>query len=709
MHSVRFAAAVLALPLQGQEPVHENRLAHETSPYLLQHKNNPVDWYPWGDEAWQRARDEDKVVFLSIGYSACHWCHVMEHESFEDPKIAALLNDKFVNIKVDREERPDLDDIYMTAVTAMTGNGGWPMTVFLSPTGKPFFGGTYFPPEDRHGMPGFRRVIEHVDNLWNTRREEVDKASADLARHLREQLRPEPNPGDPELAFLATAAANSLARYDAEHGGFAYPPRHAPKFPHGSELRVLLRSHARSGEREPLAAAEHTLRRMREGGMYDQLAGGFHRYSTDREWLVPHFEKMLYDNALLVPAYAEAFRLTGDSFYADVVRDVLDYLLREMQDDAGGFYSTTDADSEGVEGKFFVWQKDEIEQLLGEDAALACAYWGVSEAGNWEHTNVLHIAQPLAAAAQAVGLEVDDAAARIERARATLLAARASRVPPGTDDKVLAAWNGMAIAACAIGHQVTGDERYLAAGRRAAEFVLREMRVEGRLRRVWRRGEARLTAYLEDYAFLADGLLSLFESDFDPRWLREAQALLAVMREHYLDDEHGGFFFTADDHEELVVRTKSVAESSIPSGQAMAALALLRAGLLLGDEELEDLGVGVLRAAHPVLTRQPLSAPTLLLAVDLHLSDPREVVIAGEPGAADSTALLQAVRAAYPPHHVVALVHDDNREELEALSPLFAGKTASEGALAFVCRRGVCEAPVSDKAQLSLGGARAQR
>jgi uncharacterized protein YyaL (SSP411 family) len=689
----------LVSPLTSQQEPHVNRLARETSPYLLQHAHNPVDWYPWGEEALARAKREDKPIFLSIGYSACHWCHVMERESFENQAIARLMNEKFVNIKVDREERPDLDDIYMTAVVQSTGRGGWPMSVFLTPDLEPFLCGTYYPPEDWRGMPGFRRVIEHVDRLWRERREDVERAAADLAQHVRLQLEPTPDPGGPKLARADAAAAQSAQRADPEYGGFG----HAPKFPHTAELSLLLRHHARTGNERSLAVVRNTLLHMLRGGIYDQLGGGFHRYSTDREWLVPHFEKMLYDNALLARTLAEAFQVTGEEVFARVLRETLDYLLREMQGPQGGFFSAQDADSENEEGKFFVWDLREIESALGADAAAFCLAYGVTDAGNWEHRNILHVALEPEAVAARLARPVEEVRASLQRARATLLALREERVHPHTDDKVLTAWNGLAIAACAIGHQVCGDARYLDAARRAAEFALGEMRRDGRLLRTWRAGEPRLPAYLEDYAFLADGLLCLFEADFDPRWLAAARELLAHVEEHFLDPRDGGLFFTADDHEQLIARSKSAVESSVPSGQAVAALAFLRAGALLGEERWSDLGAGVLRANASLLEAQPLACPTLVLALELVQSDPCEVVIAGAPDDAATRAFLAAVRRAFPPHHVVALLHDGNRAELERLAPMYADQRPIDGRpTAYVCRRGLCEAPVTDPSRLRL-------
>jgi uncharacterized protein YyaL (SSP411 family) len=705
----RSCAVLAALLLGAEHPRPQtpsvNRLAQSTSPYLLQHRNNPVDWYPWGEEALARAKREDKPIFLSIGYAACHWCHVMEEESFEDPATAKLMNELFVNVKVDREERPDLDEIYMAAVVRFTGgHGGWPMSVFLTPDLKPFYGGTYYPPEDRWGTPGFPRLLRHVAALWRDRRADVESAAGDLVEDLARQLAPALEPGEPSLEFTDAMAAASAERFDAEHGGFGYPPRFAPKFPHASELMVLLRHAHRRKESEGARMAAQTLSAMARGGIYDQLGGGFHRYSVDRQWHVPHFEKMLYDNALLVRVLLEARRVTGEAELGEIARETLDYMLREMADPDGGFWSSQDADSEGEEGKFFAWTRAEIDAVLGAEAgALAAERYGVTESGNWEHgKNVLFAARTPAEVASGRGADAGETSAELAAIRAKLLAARSSRVAPATDDKVLTAWNGMAIAAMALGHQAFGEPRFLIGAQRAADFALRHLVRDGRVLRSWRRGEARLNGYLEDYGFLADGLLCLFESDFDPRWLAAARDLLGQVRSRFTAAD-GALFVTADDHEALVARSKSVTESSVPSGAAMVALSCLRAGLLLADTELYEAGVRVLRANRDYLARAAIAAPSLLLALEFHLGDPREVVLVGEPEDAQVQAMLRKTRDAFPPHHVVALVHAANRDELKRVAPALAGMEAIGGrATAYVCRRGTCERPVTDVAELVL-------
>src|SRR5262245_8249369 len=676
-----------------------NRLADETSPYLRQHAHNPVDWYPWGPEALALAKAKDKPIFLSIGYSACHWCHVMEHESFEDPAIAAVMNEQYVCIKVDREERPDLDEIYMAAVQALTGQGGWPMSVWLTPDLQPFFAGTYFPKDDAYGRPGFRRVLEHLGKAWQERRGDCVANAQQVAQHLQQVLQQTAG-GELPQDVARRMREQSASRYDEQAGGFAAPPQYAPKFPHAAELEVLLRLGAR-GDAAARGMALATLDAMYRGGMYDQLGGGFHRYSTDRAWLVPHFEKMLYDNALLVPVYLDAHLLTGDAEYARVARETLDYMLRELQEEHGGFHSSQDADSEGAEGRFFVWTRQQFTDVLGDDAALAAARFGVTAAGNWEHVNVLSLAAAVADAAKAAGVEPGVAAARLDAARARLFAARRGRTAPATDDKVLTAWNAMAIAACARGYQVLGDGRYLAAAQRAAAFALGELRRDGRLFRSWHSGQARHQAYLEDQAFLADALMTLFETDFDARWLAGAKELLAGLVARFRDPADGAFAFTADDHEELLARSKSVIEASTPSGAAVAVRACLRGGLLLGDEELYGAGIAAMRATAAVLADTPIACPSLVAAWQFHTNDPREIVIAGAPDDARTQALLARVRRAFPTNCVVAVVADGNRSQLERLSPLFAGKVPVRGEpAAYVCRRGACELPVTEPERL---------
>jgi uncharacterized protein len=692
-----------------QKPKHVNHLVNETSPYLLSHKNNPVNWYPWGKEALDRAKKENKPIFLSIGYSACHWCHVMERESFENEEIAAEMNKYFICIKVDREERPDLDAIYMAAVTRISGSGGWPMSVWLTPERKPFWGGTYFPPRDdpRLQRPGFLRICKTLGEAWNKKEDLIRKDADNMATYLSQSLSPPVQRGALSMNFFKVAASQSLSRWDKEYGGFGQAPHYRPKFPHASEITSLLISSARHADAVALKCAEMTLEKMSRGGMYDQVAGGFHRYSVDRFWLVPHFEKMLYDNALLAQTYIDAYLLTGKAMYKRIATETLDYMVREMQDEAGGFYSTTDADSEGVEGKYFVWTKAEIDALLAADAPLFSAVYGVTAHGNWhemKEVTVLSKVLTEAEAAKKFKTTEKNVLERLTAARKVLYDVRQRRVPPLKDDKVLAAWNGMAITAMARGYTALGDERYRAAAQRAAGFVLDNMRQKnGRLFRSWRKGEAKLEAYLSDYGYLADGLVHLFEADFDPRWLSGAKDFLAIVEKHFLDKLDGNFYFTADIHEELVARSKNVQESSIPSGASMVIRAFVRAGLLLADQKLVGMGRNALEANHAVLDKYPAYAVTMLQACDLLLNDPREVVIAGELEDPGTQAFLQRLRKRWPVAHVTTVLHSGNKDALQELVESHGGKTARDGKpAAFVCRFGVCEAPVTDAAAMKL-------
>ncbi len=666
-----------------------NRLAKESSPYLRQHQYNPVDWHAWGPEALALAKKLDKPIFLSIGYSACHWCHVMASESFSDPEIAKLMNDKFICIKVDREERPDIDEIYMGALHAMGQRGGWPLSAWLTPTGRPFYGGTYFPPEDRGQRPGFRRVCTSLANSWKDRREDVLKGADDLTNYLQKSLAPPLVAGEPTTALLDKVLVQSRERFDPVHGGFGSAPHYAPKFPHSTELMVLMRLRDKAADE----MAHKTLHKMRRGGMHDQLGGGFHRYSTDRLWLVPHFEKMLYDNALLVPCYLEGYLQTKEQRFAEVARTTLDYLLREMQSEAGGFWSSQDAQSEGVEGKFFVWQLAEVQQLLGADTDMVAKVFGITAAGNWDHKNVLWLAQEEAAATEVLG-------EALAKARKILLAAREKRIKMGTDDKVLASWNGMTLTALCDGYRVLGDARYLKAAKKCASFLLEHLVKDGRVHRSFQGNSARHQGYLEDHTALAGGLLSLFEVDSDPRWLSAARDILEQTAQHFRAED-GAFYFTADDHEALVARTKSGAEGATPSGNALAASAFLRGGLLLGDERLYGYGVGVLRAYHKLLQDSPGAASSLMLAAQFHLGQPKEVVIAGDPNDPRTRKLLHEAWNAFPQPRVVTLLYDGNREALEKLSAVFRGKHPVAGPAAYVCERGTCLAPVTDPAALA--------
>jgi uncharacterized protein YyaL (SSP411 family) len=673
-----------------------NRLVHETSPYLLQHAHNPVDWYPWGPEALARAKELDRPIFLSVGYSACHWCHVMERESFESAETAAQMNARFVCIKVDREERPDLDDIYMKAVQAMTGSGGWPMSVFLTPELEPFFGGTYFPPVRAHGRPSFKDVLAHVDALWERQRSQAVAQGQRLARYIAQEgtvrMAAELDPEVLDRSLLALQES-----FDADWGGFGS----APKFPHALDLRLCLRHWRRTGNPAARDVALVSLDRMAEGGIYDHLGGGFARYSTDERWLIPHFEKMLYDNALLVPAYLDAYLVTREERYARVARECCAWVRREMTTPEGGFASALDADSEGEEGRFYVWTPDELRETLGDRlGGWAAAWYGVTAEGNFEHgTSALWRNAPAEAVAAELRVDAAELARAMEGARAQLLAARAKRVRPATDDKVLPAWNGLMISALAQSWQVLGGEEDLQAAQRAARYALERMRQpDGRLYATARGGRAHLNAYLDDYAFLIQGLLDLYESDFDERWLREALALDGVLAERFQDADQGGFFTTAEDHEQLIARLKGPHDGALPSGNGVQALNLLRLAELTGRKELAERAQGAIRSVGELLNRYPQAFSQMLMAVDFLAAGPREIAVAGEPGSAGVAALLAEIRGTFLPQRVVALAHPGADT---SLLPLLSDKTPGPGgARAFVCRNYACGLPAADPAGL---------
>ena len=676
-----------------------NRLIDETSPYLRQHAHNPVDWYPWSAAALERAREENRPILLSVGYSACHWCHVMERESFEDEAIARLMNEHFVNIKVDREERPDLDEIYMGAVQAMTGSGGWPMTVFLTPDLRPFYGGTYFPPEDRHGHPGFPRVLEAVTRYYREQPDQVEDNAGKLMAALRQNaalLQPQERI---DSGLMENAFGDLQRSFDARYGGFG----DAPKFPGSMSLALLLRYYRRTGRAEALEMVEHSLKRMACGGMYDQLGGGFHRYSVDARWLVPHFEKMLYDNALLTWVYLDAFQVTGDDFYRRIVAETLAYVQREMTDPEGGFYATQDADSEGEEGRYFVWQPAEVEALLGaEEARLFMRYYDVTPEGNFEDgKSILHVDAELADVARL--LQVDEEVLRqaVEQGKQRLFEARAQRVAPGRDEKILVAWNGLMISAMARAHQILGEETYLETAVRAAEFILGEMVVDGQLLHTCKDGQARLPAYQDDYACLCNGLIDLYEASFDPRWLRAARELCQDMAERFWDVEQGGFFYTEAAAEDLIVRTKNPFDNATPSGNSVGALALLRLAGLTGDDELREKGQQALLLFAGLMQRAPSSCAQMLCALDFYESRPFEVALVGSP--AGRRELWRALHGGFVPNKVVLGADPaDCPAGLVQELPLLEGKVSrnDETARAYVCRDFTCSPPVNSGEEL---------
>lgn len=673
----------------GRSPHFANRLALETSPYLQQHAHNPVSWFPWGNEAFDEARRTDKPLFLSVGYSTCHWCHVMEEESFEDLEIAAFLNAHFVPVKVDREERPDVDAIYMAATQALTGRGGWPMSVWMNAQAEPFFAGTYFPPRDgvRRGAIGFLTVLGKLHELWKSDRAQIDGSARSLTDAVRKQLsaidktRVRP---DTKLSDDIVRIVDSM--YDDVNGGL----NRAPKFPTNVPVRLLLRAHRRTGNERALQMAVHTLEKMAAGGMYDQLAGGFHRYSTDERWLVPHFEKMLYDNALLCVAYTEAYEVTGRSDFARVVREVLEYVEREMTDSDGGFYSATDADSEGEEGLFFVWTPDEIRGALAQETAERfMAHYGVTEAGNFEGRSILNAETPS-----------EEEWAALADARTTLRKVRNARVPPLRDDKVLAAWNGLMISAFAVAARVFNEPRWSQIASRAASFVLERMKVDSRLRRSFKDGKVGPPAFLDDYAFMLAALVDLFEATCDSRWVREATALATELETRFSDADSGGWFMTSADHETLLVREKPTYDGAEPSGGSVATLAFLRLGTLTGDARWFDAGLKALDAYAASAIEQPMGQTELALAVEFLAGPPKELVVVW-PNSGAAGDLGDILRRTFAPHVVRVAGSETEVAACAADVAPAADRSAIAGkATAYMCEQGVCQLPVQTGADL---------
>ncbi len=676
-----------------------NRLINETSPYLLQHADNPVDWYPWSEEAFARAREEDKPVFLSVGYSACHWCHVMAHESFENEETARLMNSGFINIKVDREERPDVDSIYMGAVQAQTGRGGWPMSVFLTPEGKPFFGGTYFPPVDSHAMPGFPRVLQAIVEAYRDRRSDVVNSADELVAHLRSGLMTSQGQEPLTSEVLSRAFDGLDSEMDKQHGGIGT----APKFPQPMTLEFLLRYYARSGRTEALAMVDITLEKMAHGGIYDQLGGGFHRYSIDPFWLVPHFEKMLYDNALLSRLYLHAYQITGSMQYRRIVEETLDYVLREMTSPEGGFYSSQDADSEGEEGKYFVWTPREIEEALGkEQAVLFNRYYGVTHQGNFEGRNILHIRDSAEAAASELGIGEEQLAEVVDNARAKLMERRIERVPPGRDDKVLTCWNGMMLRSFAEAAAVLGRNDYLQAALANAGFLLNALRSpQGRVLRSFKDGKAVLKGYLDDYANLIDGLIALHEATLDLRWLDEARSLADGMLELFWDDKEGTFYDTGSDHEKLIIRPSHLFDNAEPSGGALASDVLLRLAVLTGNTEYRDRAVTMLRSLRMVMARAPMGFGHWLCALDFYLSTPKEIAVVGPPEDPGTRALLDEVFGRYMPNRVITGCQPTGADGYEGYPLLEDKYMINDLPSAFVCENYVCMMPATDPATLA--------
>ena len=688
----------------GGEPQYTNRLFLESSPYLLQHAHNPVDWRPWGQEAFEKARKLGRPVLLSVGYSTCHWCHVMEEESFEDIEIARYLNENYVAIKVDREERPDVDAIYMSAVQALTGGGGWPMNVWLTPERKPFYGGTYYPPRDgdRGVRMGFLTLLGKLNEAYTSQPERIAESSAEITKAIERSAASKSGSEIPTAAVLHKAARSSAARFDPANGG----NKGRPKFPSGLPQRLLLRYHRRTGDAKALTMATLTLEKMAQGGIYDHIGGGFHRYSTDDHWLVPHFEKMLYDNALLAIDYLEAFQATGREDFARVAREILRYVERDMTSKNGAFYSATDADSprpdgKREEGRFFTWTPAEIELAAGKERAkLLIEYYAVTEKGNFEGRNILHTPVALAEVAAKLGYTPEKARTAIDEAREMLYAARGRRPAPLRDEKILTSWNGLMISAYARAALVLGDQRDASRAGRAASFILRNLRRDGRLLRSYKDGAARegQNGYLDDYAFLAAGLLDLYEATGNPDWLREAIALDAELEKHYEDQAQGGFFLTSDDHEQLLVREKPHYDGAEPSGNSVTVLNLLRLHEFTTEDRYRLRADRALRAFREEMMDSPLALSEMLLAVDFRYDTPKEIVIVTPNSRERAEPLLEKVRAAFLPNRILIVASQGSQlASVQKLAPLMEGKTARQGkATAYVCEHRVCELPTSD-------------
>ncbi len=668
-----------------------NRLQHETSPYLRQHRDNPVDWFAWGDEAFQKAKAEDKPVLLSVGYSSCHWCHVMAHESFEHEETAAMMNNLFINIKVDREERPDVDDIYMQAVQAMTGRGGWPMTVFLLPDGRPFYGGTYYPLEPRPGIPAFRQVLRSVHDAYANRRQQVTEAASTLTQALDRSVLGIAGDSALNAGLLDNTAGMLAQNFDKNYGGFGG----APKFPQPMNLEFLLRTYARTNNPDMLHMVTHTLDKMAMGGIYDQIGGGFARYSVDAIWLVPHFEKMLYDNAQLSRVYLHAWQVTGNEFYRAIAEEVYDYILREMTAPEGGFYSATDADSEGEEGKFFVWSLDELVDVLGDDdARIAIEYYGISPRGNFEGNNILYVPNEPDVIADRLDIDVNDLLARVDAIKHTLYAHRSHRVHPGLDDKVLTGWNGLMLASLAEAARALDRDDYRVAAVRAGEFLLGTMQAaDGRLLRTYNDGRAKLNGYLEDYANMIDALLELYQTTFDEKWFTAARGFADRILDHFAAPD-GGFFDTSDDHETLIVRPRNVQDNAVPSGNGMAYKQLIRLAAYTGDHRYEEAARNALSMLANAMQQYPQAFTESLNAVDMVVNGIDEVAVVGDLADTDTQALLNVTRKSFRPNVIVALSEADVDGEVDV--PLLSYRMQRGGVpTVYVCRNFTCQMPVT--------------
>ena len=684
-----------------------NRLISEKSPYLLQHAYNPVDWYPWCDEAFQRAAKENRPIFLSIGYSTCHWCHVMEKESFEDPEVAELMNENFVPIKVDREERTDLDHVYMTVCQMLTGSGGWPLTIVMTPDKKPFFAATYLPKTSRFGRMGMMELIPRIREIWLGRHSEVLSSAEKIVAALKSTETE--TPGGPLDAGILEKAYSELAqRFDDEHGGFSK----APKFPSPHNFLFMLRYWKRSGNEKALRMVEKTLGTMRRGGIYDQVGYGFHRYSTDDVWLVPHFEKMLYDQAFLALAYIETYQATGEEAYGNTAREIFTYVLRDMRAPEKGFYSAEDADSEGIEGKFYVWEEKEIRQLLvKEEADLMIRVFNVESEGNFVEeatgkktgTNILHLGRSIPQLASEFHMPVDRLDERISRARKRLFETRERRVHPHKDDKILTDWNGLMVAALARGAKVLGDSAYAGVAAETVEFILDHLCTpDGRLLHRYRDGEADVTAHLDDYAFLVWGLMELYEATFEARFLKRALEFTEDMLKHYWDDRSGGLFFTPDDGEPLIVRKKEIYDGAIPSGNSVALQNFLRLARMTGRSDLEEKAEKLISAFSEQIKQMPSGYTQFLVSVDFGIGPSSEVVLVGVPGAEDTMEMLQALKKRYAPNQVILFRSSDEKfPEIDTLVGFAKDYVSLNGkATAYVCRQSACKSPTTSVTEM---------
>ncbi len=674
-----------------------NRLISEQSPYLRQHAYNPVDWHAWGKEALERARSENKPIMLSIGYSACHWCHVMERESFENEQIAQLINENFIPIKVDREERPDLDQIYMDAVQMITGRGGWPLTMFLAPDGRPFFGGTYYPPEDRQGMPGFPRILLAASRAYRDGAKEVTHNLEKLTEALGALTNYQPTSGDLKPGLAAESARALAAHYDSINGGIG----HAPKFPNTFVFSLFLRVHAGDGDEALAEMVRHTLQKMARGGIYDQIGGGFHRYSVDERWLVPHFEKMLYDNALLARLYLDAGRALNEPEFLNVAREIFEYVTGEMTSPEGGFYTAQDADSEGEEGKFFVWTPEEADEILGDElGVIAERYFDISVEGNFEGANILHRTIEVADAARLFKIAEDEMTAKIDEIRKKLFAAREKRVKPGRDEKILVAWNAMMIGAFAEGFRTIHDRRYLEAAKRATDFIMSTMWDGHALKRSFKDGVARHNAYLEDYAQLAGAMLEIYQASLEPKYLEIARKLMEVVLERFIDRDKGGFFFTSDDHEALITRSKAAFDGSTPSGNSAAVMTLLRLHGYTGEERYRVEAERTIRLFRDFIEKQPFGFSHMLEAVDLYQRGPTEVVIVGDRSSSEVEQWIERLGLIYLPN-LGLFIADPAGKESSFVPEQVRGKRQIDGHLtAYVCREHTCTAPITSFKEL---------